>query len=226
MKKVFAVALAIVLTLALSVTVCAAPGQFVKSPSINRVPTIISYERGNADCTAELIIVPYSERYTLPAELKTLIEKAYDDIASSQDLTTLNADLAAVAAAMEIAGADLKVSDLFDIRYEGCANHDETHTFTITLGADTLHRFVALMHMNHDAEWEQVKDAKVVNGGEALTFTASDLSPFAIVVDTSDAEGDSPQTGNESNNIAVYGALMVASALAVVVLVVKSKKFA
>ena len=224
MKKVFSIVLALVLTLALSVSVCAAPGQFVNSPSNNDAPTIISFERNNEECTGELIITPYSQRATLPAELKTLIEKAYSDIASSKDLTTLNKDLADLAAAQKIDGPNLKVSDLFDIRYEGCTSHNENHTFTIVLKANTLHRFVGLLHMNLNGEWELIKNAKVTDNGETLTFTVSDFSPFAIVVDTSDIEGDSPQTGVK--NIAIYGSLMLVSAMAIVVLVVKGKKYA
>jgi len=225
MKKVFAIVLAMVLMLSVSVSVCAAPGWFVKSPSINKAPTLISVVKGNEDCTAELIITPYSERYQLPAELKTLIEKAYDEIVSAEDLTALHADLAALAAAMEIDGTDLQVSDLFDIRYEGCEDHDATHTFTVVLGADTLHRFVGLLHMNLNGEWELIEGAKVINNGEALEFSISTMSPFAIVVDSSTAEGDSPVTGSITD-IAIYGALMLVSALAIVVLVVKSKKYA
>lgn len=224
MKKVFSIVLAMVLTLVLSVSVCAAPGQFVNSPSNNDAPTIISFERNNEECTGELIITPYNQRKTLPTELKTLIEKAYSDIASSKDLTTLNKDLADLAAAQKIDGPDLKVSDLFDIRYEGCTSHNENHTFTIVLKANTLHRFVGLLHMKHNGEWELIKNAKVTDNGETLTFTISDFSPFAIVVDTSDIEGDSPQTGVK--NIAIYGSLMLVSAMAIVVLVVKGKKYA
>ena len=225
MKKAFVVILAMMLTLVMSVSVCAAPGQFIKSPSANAAPILISVERGSEDCTAELIITPYSERYNLPTALKDLIERAYGDIVSSDDLTELNADLAAVAASKEIAGTDLKVSDLFDIRYEGCEDHDETHTFNIVLSADTLHRFVGLLHMNLDGEWELIENAEVINNGEALQFSVDSLSPFAIVVDTSDAEGDSPVT-NDSNNIHIYGILMLVSALAVVTLIVKGKKYA
>lgn len=225
MKKVLAMILAVVLTLALSITVCAAPGQFVNSPSNNGAPTLISVERGSEDCTGELIITPYIKRDTLPAELKTLIEKAYGQIASSTDLTALNADLAALAALQKIPGPNLKVSDLFDIRYEGCTEHGENHTFTIVLRASTLHRFVGLLHMNHSGEWELIKNAKVINNGEALTFTVSDLSPFAIVVDTTEAGGDSPVTGS-THDMAIYGILMLVSAAAIVVLVVKSKKYA
>lgn len=225
MKKAFAIVLAMVLTLVLSVSVCAAPGQFVNSPSNNGAPILVSVERGSEDCTGELIITPYNQRNTLPTNLKTLIEKAYDEIVASKDLTTLNKDLAAVAAAQKIAGKNLKVSDLFDIRYEGCTSHNENHTFNIVLKADTLHRFVGLLHMKHNGEWELIKNAKVINNGEELSFTISDFSPFAIVVDTSEAGGDSPVTGN-GKDIAIYGSLMLVSAMAIVVLVVKSKKYA
>ena len=90
MKKVFSIVLAMVLTLALSVSVCAAPGQFVNSPSNNDAPTIISFERNNEECTGELIITPYNQRKTLPTDLKTLIEKAYNTVSASERATLLH----------------------------------------------------------------------------------------------------------------------------------------
>lgn len=225
MKKMFAVVLAMALMLTMSVSVFAAPGQFVKSPSLNDSVILVSFDRGSEDCTGELIITPYKERATLPADLKTLIEKAYGEIAGSNDLSTLNADLAAVAAAQNIAGPNLKVSDLFDVRYEGCQNHGEGHSFDIIVKANTLHRFVGLLHMKQNGEWELIENAKVINNDEQLSFHVDSLSPFAIVVDTSEAGGDSPVTGNH-NEIIVYGILMLVSALAIVVLVAKSKKYA
>lgn len=225
MKKVFAIVLAMVLILAVGVSVLAGPGQFVNSPSNNSAPTIIDVIRENEDCTGEVILTPFNQRNTLPDLEKNMIEKAYSVIANSKDLTTLNGDLADVAAAKKIPGEDLKVSDLFDLRYEGCESHGETHNVTIVLRADTLHRFVGLLHLKHDGEWELIENAKVINNGEDLRFSVSEFSPFAIVVDTSDAEGDSPQTGNITN-IAIYGCLMLISAVAIVVLVVKSKKYA
>ena len=76
--------------------------------------------------------------------------------------------------------------------------------------------------LNLNGEWELIDNAKVINNGEALSFTVNDFSPFAIVVDTSES-GDSPVTGI-STDIVIYGALMVMSALAIVVLVVSNKK--
>lgn len=225
MKKMVSVVLAMVLMLTMSVSVFAAPGQFVKSPSLNDSVILISFDRGSEDCTGDLIVTPYKERATLPADLKTLIEKAYGDIAASKDLSTLNADLAAVAAAKDIAGTDLKVSDLFDVRYEGCTNHGEGHSFDIVVKANTLHRFVGLLHMNQNGEWELIENAKVINNGEHLSFYVDSLSPFAVVVDTSEADGDSPVTGIH-NEIIIYGILMLVSALAVVALIAKSKKYA
>ena len=139
MKKVFAMILAVVMVLTLSVSVCAAPGKFVQSPSHNSAPHLISVVKGSEDCTAELIITPYNERNKLPTELKTLLEKAYSEIASSDDLTKLNADLAALAATQKIAGVNLKVSDLFDIRYEGCTNQEIAERAFISEGTVKTH---------------------------------------------------------------------------------------
>ena len=223
MKKAFAMVLVMVLALTMSVSVFAAPGRFVNSPSGNAAPVLISFERHNEDCTAELIITPYSERYTLPEALLDLIQRAYNEIVASKDLTTLHKDLADLAAAKKIKGVDLKVSDLFDVRYEGCETHDESHTFTIVLGANTLNRFVGLMRLKPNGEWELIKNAQIVDGGKALRFTISEMSTLAIVVDTSVIDGNSPDTGDNSHTW-VYLVLMLASAAAIVLLSVLGKK--
>jgi hypothetical protein len=132
------------------------------------------------------------------------------------DVTALNADLAALAKKMKIDPAKLAVSDLFDISYVNCPDHTGHDAFTITIRPEVLKGFVGILHLNGD-NWELV-EAKAVNGN--ITFTVSDLSPFAIVVDTS---ADSPVTGDFSN-IGFYVAVMAISASALVVIAFKLKK--
>lgn len=223
MKKVLALCLMVVLVVGMSVSVFATSDAFVSSPSVNPAPRLVSFVPSDEDCTATLVITPYGDRHDLSAALLAMFEKAYNEIAASDDLTKLNADLAKLAADKGIDGADLAVSDLFDIHVTGCDYHDEHVDFDITLDADTLSHFVGLLHMNKDGEWELVKGAKVINNGDHLQFSVDSFSPFALVVDTSADSGDTPQTG-DSSMIYVYALIMAAAALAVICIVVKTRK--
>lgn len=222
MKKVLAIYLVMLMVLTMSVSVFAAPGSFVSSPSGNPVPRIVNFNPRNDACAAQLIITAYADRPMLPDALRALMEQAYNDIAGTNDLTSLNADLAKIAKNKNMDTTKLAVSDLFDLHMVGCDYHEGHTYFDITLEADTLDRYVALLHMNKNGEWELVEDAKVENNGDHLTFSVEGFSPFAIVVDTS-VDVDDPETGDNSM-IQVYATIMVISALAAVVILVKGKK--
>ena len=223
MKKVLAICLMMVMVLSMSVNVFAASGGFVSSPSGNPAPTVVSFKPSDDDCTAQLVVTPYGDKHDLSDALRAMLEKAYNSIVNSDDLTKLNAELAKIAADKNIVGTDLAVSDLFDIHVTGCDYHDEHVDFDITLDVDTLSHFVGLLHMNKDGVWELVTDAEVINNGEHLKFSVDSFSPFAIVVDTSSVTPDSPQTGDNSM-IHIYAIVMAVSALAIVVITVKSRK--
>ena len=223
MKKVLAICLMVVMLVSMNISVLAAPGSFVSSPSGNPAPMLLSFDCDDEGCTAGLKITPYSERSTLPANLKTMIENFYALIAGTNDLTTLNTDLAKVAADKNLAGTNLAVSDLFDIHTYGCTDHGEHKNFTITLDADTLSRFVGLLHMKDNGEIELIKNAKVLNDGEHLQFTVETLSPFAIVVRTDAEDPDGPPTG-DINMVPVYVIVMTVSAVALAFVLLKSRK--
>lgn len=221
MKKVLAICLTVIMIVSMSVVAFAGPGKFVISPSLNPIPEILDFLAKDEGCTAKIVITPYIDRDTLPAELLALIEKAYAEIAGSTDLTLLNADLAALAAEKEIDGTKLAVSDLFDIYLTDCDNNHELHKgFVVKLSADTLENFVALLHMNHNGEWELVSGAKVINNGEALEFSVDSFSPFAIVVDTTNENA-----GTSDNTMTyVYVTLMAASAAGLIIVLLLGRK--
>lgn len=225
MKKLLTIGLILVMLASMTLMVFADPGSFVTSPSGRPGPEIITFQPRDTECTAELVITPFGERIELSPVLRALLEKAYNDVATSEDLTKLNAELAAVAAAMGIDGTMLKVSELFDIHVTGCDYHEDHLEFDITLSADSLRNFVGLLHMNLDSEWELVSNAEVTHNGEHLHFTMDAFSPFAIVVDTTNGTGSGsvPDTGDHSM-VTLYAALMGISAVALVVVLVKGKK--
>ena len=221
MKKFVTICVMLALVASLSFQVFADPGSFITSPSLNPGPVIIEFVPHDPECTARLVITPYVERGTLPENLELMIEKAYALIAGTEDITTLNADLAELAAGMGLAGTDLAVSDLFDIHMEGCDYHEEHKDFDIILKAESLNRFVGLLHMNKDGVFELVKGAYVAGeNGDHLIFSVESFSPFAIVVDTTDRTPDTL----DSTMIRVYGTIMIASAMLLVFVLIKSKK--
>lgn len=218
MKKVLVICLALIMVMSMSLTAFAATNGFVSSPTSKPAPDVIEFTPADEDCTAHLAITPYGEKEELPNTLQTMMDKAYDEVRTSTDLSKLNADLAKLATDKNIKAENLAVSDLFDIHVTGCDYHDGHIDFDITLDAEMLSRFVALLHMKKDGTWELVKDAKVANNGEHLQFSVESFSPFAIVVDT-----DSPKTG-ASSMLWLYIVLMVVSASALVAIWVRAKK--
>jgi hypothetical protein len=203
----------------MTVVAFAAPNGFVSSVSGKPGPAIESFDPDDDDCTADLIITPYSERHDLPKPLLDIIEKAYKDIVNADDLADLSDALAKLVKDKKIDSENLAVSDLFDIHADGCDSHDGHEGHEIILEADSLKNFVGLIYINEDGEWELVTDAEVINNGKHLKFSVDSLSTFAIVVDTSDG----PQTG-DNTMIYVSFILMIVSAAALVVVLIKSKK--
>ena len=179
MKKVLVICLTVVFMMSMTLTAFAATGGFVSSPSGNPAPEKVEFKPADEDCTATLVITPYSEKQELSEAIKTMMETAYTAIKGSTDISTLSADLAKIAKDAKIKGTDLAVSDLFDIHVTGCDYHDGHTDFDIVLSADSLKNFVALLHMNKNGEWEVVEDAKVIKNGEHLAFSVDSFSPFS-----------------------------------------------
>ncbi len=218
MKKVLAICLVLVMA-ASAAALAFAQGGFVSSPSGNAAPVIIEVTYEDGSCEPRIVVTSYSERDTLNEEKENDMNEAYNDISESEDLTVMCPGLASVAAAKGVKPSDLAVSDLFDVSAYHTIPHDYCGTITIVLSAETLRNFVALLHRHSDGEWAVVPNV-IVNAEEStITFSAKDLSPFAVVVDTS-AE-TLPNTGA---NIYVPAILMAVSAISLIGILVSLKK--
>lgn len=221
MKKFLAFFVAMVMVLSLSITAFAAPGSFVSSPSRNDGPVLIEGENESSDCEAELVITPCKDRKKLPAKALEDMETAYEIIAKCKDLTSLNSAFATFVAGKGLGAANLAVSDLFDVSYYNCDIHDFHGQFRIKLSADTLNKFVGLLHYN-DGEWEFVSNAKVLEDGETLEFSIKGLSPFAIVVEREAGSLISPETGDYVGF--VLPVIMFACLITLIIVCVSIKK--
>ncbi len=220
MKKVFALSLTLLMLVSMSLSVFAMPGgAFISSPSTNDDPELISFSL-EADCGAQVVLTPYADKDALPEADKAALKAAYDAIRGTTDLNTLESDLTALADKLSITTKTMAVSDLFDLSIVGCDNAEHATTghgtITITVKISGLNNFVGVLHMN-DGEWELVDGAKAKD--ETITFQVDDLSPFAIVVD---ADENSPITGDM--HLYILGAIMVLSAVALIICYKKSRK--
>ena len=218
MKKILMVLLLTVVAISMSVSAFADTGAFVKSPSANQAPEIVTGDSEDKD-EVKLIITSYADRGELPEEAREAIEKAYVKISGIKNLTTLCGALKDVAAEKNIPTTNLEVSDLFDISdaeggSDGC-------TYDITLAAETLENFVGLLHFT-DGKWELIDNAVVeeINGELHLKFSTKGLSPFAIVVDTG---VDLPVEDNRGTSIliGVLAIVAIAEAAALITILVK-----
>lgn len=191
MKKALVVIMALVIMTLCSVSALAAPTNFVSSPEENKAPVIVDVTNEDEDCTATVNVTPYSQRKNLSSNSRTNMEKAYKNITETPDLSKLDKDLEDAAKKQGLDGDDLAVSDIFNLEYDDCVEHDEHGNFKIKLTADTLKGFVGLMRFDGE-KWTYVKGAAVTDG-TYLTFTADKLDNFAIIVKKDTV---SPATGD------------------------------
>lgn len=223
MKKLLMICLVIVLAAQLCVAAFATTGGFISSPSGKPAPELVEGTNTSEDCEAEIIVTSYADRNDLPEEARQKLEEAYAIIRGTQDLTTLNELLGQIAKERGVAVEDLAVSDLFDISSTDCDGHEAHGHFDITLEADTLSHFVALLHY-YNNEWHVVDSAEVTNEGTHLEFDADQLSPFAIVLST----GDAPAEPEDDNTLLIVGAVaagvVIVGATVAVVLMKRFKK--
>lgn len=220
MKKVFAICLALVMVFALGLNVMAAPNNFVESPSKNRAPIIIECENENGDCTATVVITPYGDRDNLSDDQKKNFEDAYNHIVNADSISDMFSGINSILPPGTLS-TDLSISDLFNMSYTDCEKHDEHGRFKIKLNSEVLDGFVGLIQFI-DGEWVLVENAVV--DGEYLSFSAKDLSSFAVVVDRTKAESTSPVTGAPLTDYIVYGAAFAFVTLSVAAVVVFNKK--
>lgn len=213
MKKILITLMALVLAVSLPMTAFAA-GAFLSSPSTNAPTELIEFTVPDG-CTATIIVTPYSERHTLSEDERKALEDAYDDIAGTTNLGDIVDGLNDLADKAGIDVSSLAVSDLFNVGYEGCKDHDN-HSYTIKLKPEILKNFFKVIQYVN-GKWIVVENATV--DGEYLTMSSKYYGPVAIVVETGNT-----QTGDAFPWI--YVVLMIVSAAGLVTVSVLYKKSA
>lgn len=192
MKKVFAFVLAVLCVATLSMAVVSA----APSPSKD-APVVDSVSSSNADWKGEVKTYT-SNTADIPAEVKATLATA---TAAAQKLDV----------AQLINKNNVAVQDVFDV--SATAGEFGTLTISLNIGKDV--NFAGLLQFTNN-DWEEVKGATYDKATGVMTFTVDSLSPFAIVVNTT-------QTG-DSFNYWLYAVIALVAGTAAVVLFVVGKK--
>ena len=219
MKKFVVLCLAMVMGLSMSLSTFAADlGAFLKSPSLNPAPTVTGFECDDEECTSKIKVTPYTERDTLDEDARKRLEEAYKQIVSDD---TNNPFYQALKELAEQTGLDLdqlSVSDLFDISYYECEDHEDHNGFTITINAETLENFVGVVQFDGE-KWTVLEVIEWNEFDKTVTFRCDELYPVAIVVNND--PGRAPQTGDNSM---LYLGIALAAAAGLAIVLVSSKK--
>lgn len=221
MKKAAVLFLTLVMVVSMSLTAFAATGAFVSSPSTNPAPELISYSTDDPECTAELEIIPYSERDTLDEEDREKLEEAYEQISELLPNSEFYKALEDLAEQTGKKVSELSVSDLFEISYWSCPDHEGHEGYTITLKAETFDRLVGIMVF--DGEKWVLADILEWNADElTVTFWTKDIGAVAVIVDN--GSGDNTSTPQTGDNTMVYAGVMAAAAAGLALVLVSLKK--
>lgn len=216
MKKIACIILSVCLLMSLGLVV-SADSSFIASPSNIPAPTIVEFtpviEEGVDPGIYEgvtLAVTAYSDRASLPEKQAEEIQVAMEEIQKEEDLTVLVPELVEIVEELKVPAKNLAISDFFDISAVDKNGASFQGTFNIAIEVEMAEKFVALLHCK-DGVWEAVKSAKIT-GNNQLTFSASDFSPFAVVVNN-----EAPATTNW-----LIIALLVLLVLIIVVIAVQA----
>ncbi len=216
MKKLLALGLALIMVATMSVVCFAEKGGFVYSPSVNPAPVVVDVEFPE-DCPAELVVTPYVERDTLDDDALKDIQDAYEEIVNLEEDDDLYKSFEELAEELGIPVELLLISDLFDIDYTDCGEHDEHVPYSVKLSSDTFKNFVQLVHYK-DGEWIPIPGA-TIDENNVLSFTYDDYGAFAVIVTSK----GSPETGD--NGIFIFCiVMMIVSAAGLVTIYAVSRR--
>ncbi|MBO5269651.1 MAG: hypothetical protein J6B77_02620 [Clostridia bacterium] len=221
MKKVLIIFATVALLMSMSIYAFAAPGGFVSSPSGNKAPTLVE-SNNNAGCDAKVVVTAYGDRSDLAEAERLALEAAYTSVVNTPDVSVLNDAIKDLADAYKVTTSELAVSDLFDVSTTACSAGHSSHSFNVTLEAETLNNFVCLLRYSN-GEWFVVENVTLTQEEKKLEFVEDEFSPFAIVVSTEKAP-EYNTTSHVGTVIAVTSSVVGAGALAFLIIFLVRKK--
>ncbi len=239
MKKIFAVALALVMMVTMMVPVFAATDDFVPSIEIKPGPGVVVRPNEEGVIIGGEIITPDGEVIEVPEvsiivtpfggaenaddETKKALDEAFDDLSKADSIKDVIEGLEDVIDAIIPGGKveDLIISDLFHVDVDG--NYDEyveeggVVKVTYELPDDKVIPVVKV-----DGKWQPLSSDKyVINADGTITITVTPGTIVAFLKDSGVVNVDpenpgqsSPVTGVDTTAVAVIAVLFAGAAVA------------
>ena len=215
MKKTFAIILMFAMVCAMSLSVGAAPANFLQSPSYNKTPIIVDFECSDPNWKGDIFITSYGDRNVLDLVDREMLESAYNSIRDASNISSLIPDISGIASNLNVSPENLGISDLFHI---GISDSTDGK-FKIKLDSETIKNFVGLVYYEN-GQWHVVDGATIED--EYLVFTTELPRAFAVVVDVDNSIIDVPVTGDVVSWILI--SVIAVSAAGMIVLFVSYKR--
>ncbi len=234
MKKVFSCVMALLLIATLSVTVLAAPSDFVPSVQMKPGPSIVEQETIDGVPGAAIIVMPDGREVAVPEgsivitpigdkdkaddETKKALEDAFNKIQNAESLEDLMDGLQDILD--QIAnGTDVKdliITDLFHVGLDGEYSELLEDGGELRVRLDGQDGLIAALKQNGD-KWSAIYgDMFVDNGDGTYTLIIKDLGVYAFFRDVIGSSADyddpdhaSPQTGDMTWMLYVLPAVLV-----------------
>ena len=215
MKKTFAIILMFAMVCAMSLSVGAAPANFLQSPSYNKTPIIVDFECSDPNWKGDIFITSYGDRNVLDLVDREMLESAYESIRDASNISSLIPDISGIASNLNVSPENLGISDLFHI---GISDSTDGK-FKIKLDSETIKNFIGLVYYEN-GQWHVVDGATIED--EYLVFTTDLPRAFAVVVDVDNSIIDVPVTGDVVSWILI--SVIAVSAAGMIVLFVSYKR--
>lgn len=156
-KRILALVCAMVMTMAMGMTVCAAPS--VTTNTVTKVET-------PSQAIDYTVVVEMVKRTTISSDVEATINNV--------GMETVNS---AVSYAQSAVGANAFVATIFDLSVPS----GQAATFTVGCPYVFAGQKVVVLHQKSNGEWETITPSNVANG--SVTFDMTSYSPVAIVID-------------------------------------------
>ena len=227
MRKVICALLALLLCLSVAAPAFAADVDFVPSIEYKDGPTLGGAELDDIDVTGCVVITTIEDAVNgttdISPEERALLLDLYKKLSDSSDPMKLPLDY------------DYTILELVDIsfKFDDCVNKEDhgdkedqlgpDNKLTVNLDVNIPKDAGVAIHVYVDGEWQPVEDFSVNEDG-SLTVNFDNIGPVAISVREGYTENP-PQTGDQmGNSIVLWVALLAVSAVALVAVIVLSKR--
>jgi len=185
-KKILALVCSMVMTMAMGMTVCAAPSVTTPSVTTNTVTKVETPSQA-IDYT---VVVDMVKKTTISSDVEATINNVAMDTVNS-----------AVSFAQSAVGANAFIATIFDLNVPS----GQAATFTVGCPNVFAGQKVVVLHQKSNGEWETITPSNVANG--SVTFSMTSYSPVAIVVD-----GTASKTADMGVTVAIMALICLAGA--------------